>query len=233
VCKFIEQTQTDRKTQLEMEGNSPQLLILGGAGRAGQALLEQALDRGYRVTSLVRDPTALGAIEHPALNVVKGDVRDVELLEQLLGTGVEAVLSTLGVYIKKPGTPTADMTAPLLAAMNRRQVKRLVCMSSLGVGSSKGMGNLTVRIVTGYVLRHVLVDKQCQEKLIEHSGLDWTVLRPPRILDKNEHRPYIRWQDFAKTLKPSWQISKADAAKEMLDLLEDDSSIGQTWHVSY
>jgi uncharacterized protein YbjT (DUF2867 family) len=216
-----------------MEGKSPQLLILGGAGRTGQTLLQQALDRGYRVTALVRDPTALGAISHAALNVVKGDVRDVELLEQLLGSGVSAVLSTLGIFIKKPGTPTADMTAPLLAAMNRQQVRRLVCMSSLGVGDSKGLGNLTVRVVTGYVLRHVLVDKQCQEKLIEHSGLDWTIVRPPRILDRNEHRAYIRWQEFSRALKPKWQISRADAGKEMLDLLEDDSSIGQTWHLSY
>ncbi|MEH6589823.1 MAG: NAD(P)-binding oxidoreductase [Halioglobus sp.] len=216
-----------------MKGKSPQLLILGGAGRVGQTLLQQALDRGYHVTALVRDPTVLKAITHPALNVVKGDVRDADLLEQLLSSGVAAVISTLGTFIKKPGTPTTDMTAPLLAAMNRQQVKRLVCMSSLGVGNSKGMGNLTVRIVTGYVLRYVLVDKQCQEKLIEYSGLDWTILRPPRILDKNEHRPYSRWQDFSQALKPKWQISTADAAKEMLDLLEDDSSIGQVWHISH
>lgn len=196
-------------------------------------MLSQAIERGYRVTVLVRDKSRLPASLRDTVTVVEGDASDPAALNRCMTTGIDAVLSTLGVFIKEPGTPMADMTGPILAAMQDCSVKRLVCMSTLGVGESRLLGNLTVRFVTGYVLRHVLVDKQCQEKLIEFSNADWTILRPPRILPDERHSEYKRWQNYSDDIRPRWKISKSDAAKEMLDLLEDDSTIGQIWHLSY
>jgi hypothetical protein len=69
--------------------------------------------------------------------------------------------------------------------------------------------------------------------MIRNSGLNWSILRPPRILDNRDTKPYLRWQEPPFGGKPRWQISKQDAAAEMLKLLEDASSIGQTWQISY
>ncbi len=218
---------------METSGRYEHLLLLGSTGRVGQQLLSQALQRGYRVTALVRDPARLPTNDHARLRVVRGALEDTALLAEILESGVDAVLSTLGVYLKKPATTLTDMTAPVLQAMAASPAKRFVCMSSLGVGDSKGQGGLVEQFVIRWVLRHVLVDKQAQEKLIEHSGLDWSILRPPRIMDSAEQRPYLRWNNASAPGKPEWKISRADAAREMLDLLEDDSSIGQTWHISY
>ncbi len=209
------------------------LLILGGAGRAGQSLVREALASGYRVTALLRNPQKLEIPAHPQLNIVKGDVTDQCLLQKLLAGKVDAVLSTLGIYIKHPGTPLADMTAPLVRLMEQQGVQRLICMSSHGVGGSRKQGSLLVKFITGITLRHVLVDKQRQEEIIERSGLAWTILRPPRILDSDQSRAYQRWMECPDPPRPRWQISKQDAALEMLALLEDDSSVRQVWHISY
>ncbi len=209
------------------------VLILGGGGRVGQVLLQQALDRGYRVTALLRNPDRLQLPEYPNFSVTKGDVTDQALIAELVTQNVDAVMSTLGIFQKEPGTPLADMTAPLLTAMQAAGVRRLVCMSSLGVGESRKLGNLLVKMIVWVRLRYVLIDKACQEKLIEHSGLDWTILRPPRILPSTASKDYLRWQSELGPLRPRWQISRVDAAREMLDLLENPSSIGQTWHISY
>jgi putative NADH-flavin reductase len=215
------------------EQKQTHILILGGAGRVGQALLRLALNRGYRVTAIVRDPGKLALTNNSCLKLVKGDVTDLALVQSLMSSDVDAVLSTLGIFQREPGTPLADLTAPLLELMKKVGIKRLVCMSSLGVGDTRNLGNLLVKFITRVTLRYVLIDKACQEKLIEHSGLDWTILRPPRILDNEKTAPYLRWREPPIVGKPRWQISKKDAAAEMLSLLEDPSSVEQTWQISY
>jgi uncharacterized protein YbjT (DUF2867 family) len=211
----------------------PSLLVLGSTGRVGHPLLRTALERGYRVKALVRDPSRLRLQAHDQLELVQGDVRDTGLMTELMRHNVDAVLSTLGTYIKRPESPMTEMTAILLDAMRRNNVRRLVCMSSLGVGESKRYGGLVEQYVVRIVLRHVLADKFTQEQLIRNSGVDWTLLRPPRILNEDFSRPYDVWEQLPKGLKPSWKISKVDAATEMLNLLENPASVGQTLHLSY
>jgi putative NADH-flavin reductase len=217
---------------LDEKQNYRHLLLLGGGGRAGLSLLQQALERGYRVTAVIRNPTQVNLPENSKLTVISGDISDPSVVSKAMGSGVDAVLSTLGVFVKKPSTPLTDMTGPILQAMHAEGVNRIVCMSSLGVGDTRKLGNLTVRFVTAVILKHVLVDKQCQEKLLEQSGLDWTILRPPRIIDSNTSSDYLRWRMPLGGLRPRWQISKYDAAKEMLDLLAKPDTIRQTWQIS-
>jgi putative NADH-flavin reductase len=217
---------------LDEKQNYRHLLILGGAGRVGLSLVEQALERGYRVTAVIRNPDQVSLPVNQNLTIIKGDISDSSVVSKAINSGVDAVLSTLGVFIKKPGTPLTDMTGPILQAMNDEGVSRIVCMSSLGVGDTRKLGNLTVRFVTSVILKHVLVDKQCQENLLAKSELEWTILRPPRITDLSESVDYLRWQMPLGKLRPRWQISKYDAAKEMLELLAKPDSIGQTWQIS-
>ncbi len=207
------------------------LLVLGGAGRVGQPLLQQALAAGYAVTAIVRDPTRLELPERADLRVVQGDVSDLALLDAAIAEGVDAVVSTLGIFNRQPGTPVTDLTRPLIELMHKHGVRRLVSMSSLGVGESRRWGGLIEQFVIRVILRHVLRDKQAQEQLIAESGLDWTILRPPRILESLERKPYERWLHHSGRRR--WKVSRADAAAEMLHLLEDRSSFQQTWHISY
>ncbi len=209
------------------------LLVLGGAGRCGQSVLKQALQHGYRVTALLRDPAKLDDLQHDNLTIDEGDAADEDSITRCLQYGVDAVVSTLGTYIRNDATPMTDITRTLIAVMQSQAVSRIVLMSSMGVGDSKRWGGLTEQFVIRFVLRHVLADKTSQEQLLRQSDLDWTILRPPRILESLEHSDYSRWQSELVGFKPRWKISRADAAKEMLGLLEDPSTIGQTWHISY
>ena len=102
---------------METSGRYEHLLLLGSTGRVGKQLLAQALQRGYRVTALVRDPARLPTNDHSSLRVVQGALEDTALLAEILESGVDAVLSTLGVYLKKPATTLTDMTAPVIHDM--------------------------------------------------------------------------------------------------------------------
>ncbi len=69
------------------------ILITGGAGYCGSVLVPQLLDMDYRVT--VYDIQYYGdeflPLDHSKLNVVRGDIRDVEKLQPLM-VGVDTVL---------------------------------------------------------------------------------------------------------------------------------------------
>jgi putative NADH-flavin reductase len=78
------------------EGNitAMNLLIFGGSGRTGQALVEQALEQGHLVTVFARDPAKVGRIDRN-LVVLKGDIADYDSVEAAT-KGQDAVLSALG-----------------------------------------------------------------------------------------------------------------------------------------
>jgi putative NADH-flavin reductase len=73
------------------------LLIFGGTGRTGRALVKQALEQGHIVTVFVRDPAKLD-MAHENLRVMKGDIADYDSVETAI-KAQDAVLSALG---KKP-----------------------------------------------------------------------------------------------------------------------------------
>src|ERR1700694_2591537 len=105
------------------------LLIVGATGGTGRRLIEQALERGYAVTALVRNPSRL-QVEHQQLRVVQGDILDYDSVEAAV-RGQEAVISALGH--KRFFYPTrilSEGTANVLRAMQTHGVPRLVCETS-------------------------------------------------------------------------------------------------------
>ena len=139
-----------------LEKGEQRILVLGAAGRSGHRLCQQALDAGYQVDVLIREPGKFKVSEQPCLRVIVGDLSEPSVFDEIFRIPYFAVLSTVGIFHKTPATPLADLTATLIEHMNRAGVRRLVCMSSLGVSDSKGQGNLTVRFVARFVLKFVL-----------------------------------------------------------------------------
>src|SRR5438477_68978 len=73
---------------------SMRLFILGATGGTGRALIDQALERGHRVTAFVRSPQKLGG-PREGVTVLQGDPRSVDELRAALPEH-DAVLSALG-----------------------------------------------------------------------------------------------------------------------------------------
>lgn len=154
------------------------IFIIGATGATGRRLVANALDRGYEVTALVRNPSKL-AIEHPRLRVVKGDVLDFAPVEQAV-RGQDAVASALGhKRFLCPSSILSEGTRDVIRAMEARGVRRLVCETSLGIGSSAGrMGLQYTFFVLPIILPFYFFDKTRQERLIAASSLDWVIVGP-------------------------------------------------------
>jgi putative NADH-flavin reductase len=205
------------------------VLIIGATGATGRILMGEALAQGHEVTALARNPSALAPEDH-RLRVLQGNALDASSVGAAVA-GQDAVLSALGTHSARPTTLFSESTHNIISAMNRHGVRRLVCITGIGVGDSKGhVGFLYDRIIRPFVVKNVYDDKDRQEEAIKQSDLDWVIVRPARLTDepaKGEYRVYLGGSYTAKT------ISRADVAAFMLAQLTDDTYVRKMPVISY
>jgi putative NADH-flavin reductase len=207
------------------------LLIFGSTGGTGRELVRQALDQGHSVTAYARDPAKIEDLQHPGLKVVSGDVLDPATVESSVA-GQEAIFSTLGAGAGRT-TLREEGTRNIVEAMQGTGVKRLISLSSLGVGDSRAnLPFFTKYIIVAVFLRHAFADHERQEAVIKQSSLDWTIVRPPHL--KDGPRTGLYRHGFPKTgARIKGWISRGDVADFMLKQLVDDTYLHQTPGVSY
>jgi putative NADH-flavin reductase len=194
------------------------VLIVGATGGTGHRLVEQALERGFWVTALVRNPQKL-QLEHQRLTVIKGDVLDAVSLDAAM-LGQEAVLSTLGHkrYLY-PNRILSEGTRSVLRAMETHGVRRLVCVTSLGIGDSAGrLGVIYTFLVIPLILPFYFWDKTRQEQAVAGSTSDWTIVRPG-ALTNGVKRGIVQHGGHVGSLIRTVSVSRADVAAFMIDQL--------------
>jgi putative NADH-flavin reductase len=157
--------------------------ILGATGRTGSELIDLALARGHQVTAFVRSPEKI-ARRDGRLKIVKGDPHDPEAMAKAM-KGHDAVLSALG---PKPGeafrgtTLLHDCAASTVKAMKESAVSRILFISSAGLFPRIP---LVMRLFP-LIFPHHIEDLRRSEAILEGSQLDWTVARPPRLVQTKD-----------------------------------------------
>lgn len=142
------------------------IAVTGATGFVGQAVLDEAGRRGVPVTALTRR-------EQPprdGVAWVRGDLQDVAALTESC-SGCDAVLHIAGV-VNAPDKAgfvagNVDGTANVVAAAKAAGAGRFTLVSSLSAREPQ--------------LSDYGWSKREGEKLVEASGLDWTIIRPPAI----------------------------------------------------
>ena len=195
------------------------LLIVGATGGTGQQLVSQALERGHRVTALVRKEPS--AEPRPGLITVLGNVLDPSSLDHAV-QGRDAVLSALGhKQWFRPTRILSEGTQNLIGAMRRHGVRRFVCETALGISDAWWqMGLYYTLFVRPLILPLYFWDKNRQEAVIHASDLDWTIVRPGMLTNGPKRGHYRHGPRVGHWL---WtvRISRADVAAFMLDQLTD------------
>ncbi len=130
------------------------VLVTGGAGYVGSALVPRLLDQGHAVTVLdwylYGDDVFAEHRDNASLREVKGDIRDVECVERAL-SGVDAVIHLACIsndpsYDLDPElgkSVNADAFVPLVRAAKRAKVERFIYASSSSVYGVKADANVT------------------------------------------------------------------------------------------
>ena len=200
-----------------------QLAIFGATGGTGRQLVEQALAAGHAVTALVRDPTKL-TLQNPNLKVIEGNVLQPADVAKAIA-GAAAVVVSLGNTSNNPDLSVSNGTQQIVQAMQTQGVRRLIVVSSLGVGDSKNQVPLLFKLIMWTFLRKAIRDKEEQEKIVRASGLDWTIVRPGGLTDGPRTGQYKFGTDPAIR---AGQVARADVADFVLKQLTDRTFVGKT-----
>ncbi len=199
------------------------LLVFGATGGTGRALLDQGLAQGHQMTAFVRNSAALEA--RPGLTIVQGDVTDAAAVGRAM-SGHEAVLSALGPrgggYGVLPGG-----VQNIVTAMSQAGVRRLIHVSSFGVGDSRAqMGWVARQIVRAAVPAQGAGREGDRGRDHPASDLDWIIARPGGLEDGPRTGVYRCITDpHEKVGQP--RIARADVADFMLQNLADERFVRQ------
>ena len=201
-----------------------QITIVGGAKGTGAQLAALAIEAGHVVTVVTRSGTVPEGADR-----VLGSASD-PAVARLAVTGADAVVVTVG-GAKGVAHNRAAVTRAVIEQMKQVGVRRLLVQSSLGAGESAQQMPLALRLPMKLVLAKPLADHEEQEAAVMASGLDWTIVRPSGLTDKPATGS---WQAL-ETSEPGTlrgTIPRADLAACMLEVLEDDATIGSALGVS-
>ena len=124
----------------------------------------------------------------------------------------DAVISTLGPReVFKPSSMLRDSALATTRAMNRSRVKRLVILSA--AAHFPGIPNR----IASFIMRNHMRDSLAMEEIVEASGLDWTIARPPR-LTQDDYLTYRSREGAAP--KMGFTLARRAVAAFMLDAIE-------------
>ncbi len=202
------------------------VLVIGASGGIGRETLSAALDAGHRVRAFSRSANEID-LENSYLEKHSGDAMNEAGIDAALD-GIDVVVQTLGIgadELFKSVNLFSESTRILIAAMQRRNVRRLIVVTGFGAGDSREAIGCLQRIPFRLFLGRAYNDKDVQERLIKESGLDWTIVRPG-ILTKG-----ARTGRYRVLVEPSqWRngvISRADVADFIVRSIDDDGRAQQ------
>ena len=144
--------------------------------------------------------------------------------------GKDAVLVAIGTHNHFSMDRTcSNATKAIIASMKETGVNRIVVLSSYGAGpGNRAYLSWFPRSLLGYILD----DKDVQEEIIRNSGLDYTIVRPPRLLNKPAKGNIFITTALSFKL-PVMEISRADVADFMLSSATQNTYVNQTTSISW
>jgi putative NADH-flavin reductase len=207
------------------------ILILGITGRTGQLVAAEAIKRGHKVAGIARDPSKVTLKE---AEIIKGTPYDFDTVRKAM-IGCDAVISTLSLIppaeglfgkLKSPPDTMSVSISNTVKAMKEKNLRRIVVMTALGVGdSAKEIPAFILFIMKMTKIKHSYSDHDAQEKVLEKSDLDWTVIRPVRLNDNNDNLSIL--YNLKGVGKITTSISRNAVAHFMLDCIEKGQFIKQ------
>ncbi len=133
------------------------ILVTGGTGNNGKAVLEHLARTDLSVRAMLRDPTK-AIVKAPNINYIQGDFDDIESLDKVLeGVDTAFLVSAYGPNFREQHLSFSQ-------AAKKAGVKLIVQLSGYGADH-------TVDLMLPRWLGEA-------EKHLKTSGVDWAILRP-------------------------------------------------------
>jgi NAD(P)-dependent dehydrogenase (short-subunit alcohol dehydrogenase family) len=209
------------------------LLVLGATGSCGRHFVRHAVNAGYSVRCLVRDPSRVTSegfewAQHPQVDLRRGELTDSGAVAAAC-EGVAAVICMVGPPPGASSSPLAAAVRNVAAGMRAHGVRRLIVQGG-GFTRLDGAPTATERVLrrafelaTGEAAMLAGNDEAARFIAESCADLDWTVTRPG-MLDERPSSGVVEADHDYGSGPASARIGKIDLTRWYLDLLDDPRS---------
>lgn len=201
------------------------IVLAGATGNIGSRILDEALQRGHRVTGLTRDPAKLGARD--GLQAKKADTAEVAAFADALKGHDAAILSVKW---------NENDVHQVLDALRKSGVKR--CLFVIGAGSllrKDGRTHFDHMAEKGIQPPTSKPAALAFAEMRKVTDLDWTAISPPASIQPGERTGKFRLgrDHLLEDEKGKSEISREDFAIAILDEIEKPKHIRQRFTAAY
>jgi uncharacterized protein len=211
------------------------IALIGATGFVGSAILKEALDRGYEVTAMMRNPDKL--TPHAKLLPKKGNVYNEDEVTRLV-TGHDAVISAFNPGWSNPDIYNQQIrgTQAIINGVKKAGIKRLLFVG--GAGSLEVKHGVQSVDLPGFPIEYkhgALATRETLSMLRKETDLEWSFLSPSADVFPGQRTGKFRLgaDQLLTNAQGESRISVEDYAIAMIDEVEKPKHIRQRFTVGY
>ncbi len=213
------------------------IVLIGASGFVGSAILNEALNRGIKVTAIVRNPEGI-KISNPDVTVVKADVSDADTVAEIC-QGADAVISAYNPGWTNPDIYdlTLKVYPQILAGVKNAGIKRLLIVGGAGtLFVAPGLRVVDSGAIPAEIMGGVKsLGEFYLNTLRNEKDIDWVFFSPAGSLEPGERTGSYRLgkDDLIINDNGESKISVQDYAKAMVDELENPQHHQERFTIGY
>lgn len=213
------------------------VILIGASGFVGTAILNELLNRGHKVTAIVRDPAKVTA-SNPNLKVIQADVTDTDVLIEA-SKGKDAVISAYNPGWKNPNIYEETLkNYPLIVdSVKKAGVERLLIVGGAGtLFYAPGKMVMDADDVPAKLLPGIKsLGEFYLNTLRKENDIDWIFLSPAANMTLGERTGKFRIgkDDLVVDVNGDSNISVEDYAMAMVDELEQKHHHKERFTIGY
>lgn len=213
------------------------IVLIGASGFVGSALLNEAINRGYKVTAIVRDPKKI-KVTNENLSVIKADVSSSETVADLC-KGFDTVVSAYNPGWTNPNiyNETLSVYGAILKGAKAAGVRRLLCVGGAGtLFCAPGLRVMDSGVIPESFLPAVKSLGEFYLNILSNeTEIDWVFFSPAGNIAPGERTGKFRLgkDDLIVDKDGKSNISVEDYAVAMIDEVEKEAHHRERFTIGY
>jgi NAD-dependent epimerase/dehydratase len=210
--------------KVKMDTIMKNVLLIGATGFVGSAVLNELLERGHKVTAVVRNTAKLP--QNELLTAVEQDVSDVEAIAKL-AEGKDAVISAYNPGWMNPEIEKliTENYPKILEAAKKSGVERLIIVGGAGtLFCAPGLRVVDSGVIPAEIMDGVRpLGNFYLNILTNENDIDWVFFSPAGVLDEEGKKTGIYRlgkDDLIVDAEGNSHISVQDYADALVNELE-------------
>ncbi len=196
------------------------VLVFGGNRATGLEIVKALKARGDDVSVMARPSADTAAVQALGVPVIVGQASSAaDVLKAVSGGNFCALVCAVGGSLFGGGAHY-EPVKNIIAAAKAKGHRRVVLISSIGVGDSRAAMPKLAR----WILKRALDQKELAEADLKASGLDYTIIQPGNLTNG----PATSTARLIASPTGSGRICRADVGRLAASVIDDTATFGKS-----